>query len=141
MPEFLAETYTPRDAPALARGRAADAALAARQVRDEGVPVRLLGVIVIPDDEICFYLYRAPSAGAVDAALARAQLRPDRITQVTSIRRIRAVVLSASLSSWCPWTRAGEPGHGGCSRPWTAAGRLGGSLRVRKPTKTGQPGD
>jgi len=86
MPEFLAETYTPREGPGAAAPRAADVALAARQASGHGAPVRLLGAIAVPEDETCFYLYQAPSAGAVRAAMTRAGLRPDRITPAVSIR-------------------------------------------------------
>ena len=84
MPEFLAETYAPRGdgAPAAAAG----AALAADQARGLGGPVRLLGAILVPDEEICFWLYQAPSAAAVRAAMTAARLRPERITPAVSIR-------------------------------------------------------
>src|SRR5215469_12964919 len=86
MPEFLAETYTPRGGLGAAAPRAADLALAAGQASGHGAPVRLLGAIAVPDDETCFYLYQAPSAGAVRAAMTRAGLRPDRISPAVSIR-------------------------------------------------------
>jgi hypothetical protein len=88
MPEFLAETYAPRDPPGTgtAARRAAQAALAADHTSRPGAQVRLLGAIVVPKEETCFYLYQAPSAGAVRAAVTRAGLRPDRITQAAWIR-------------------------------------------------------
>lgn len=82
MPEFLAEAYTPRGA---AAPRAAGLALAAGQASGQEAPVRFLGAVAVPDDETCFYLYQAPSAGAVRAALARAGLRPERITPAVAI--------------------------------------------------------
>lgn len=88
MPEFLAETYAPRDAAdteTAARG-VGDAALAADQVSQPGARVRLLGAIVVPEEETCFYLYQASSADAVRAAVTRAGLRPDRITRAVWIR-------------------------------------------------------
>ena len=81
MPEFLAETYAPRLAPG-----PADAALAADQASQPGGPVRLLGAILVPDEETCFWLYQAPSAGAVRAAMTAAGLRPDRINPAVSVR-------------------------------------------------------
>jgi hypothetical protein len=83
MPEFPAETYTPRGAPV---PRPADAARAAGQASQPGAPVRFLHAIVVPEEETCFWLYQAPSAGAVRAAMTRAGLRPDRITPAISIR-------------------------------------------------------
>jgi uncharacterized repeat protein (TIGR01451 family) len=64
MPEFLAETYTPRDAAAGAGPRAGDLARAAGQVSQPGARVRFLGAIAVPAEETCFYLYQAPAAGA-----------------------------------------------------------------------------
>jgi len=91
MPEFIAETYAPRDAPGTdtaARG-VGDAALAADQVSQSGAQVRLLGAIVVPEEETCFYLYQASSADTVRAAATRAGLRPDRITLAVLIRTPR----------------------------------------------------
>ena len=80
MPEFLAETYAPRDAPGGAASRAAGIALGAGQASQHGMPVRFLGAILVPDEETCFWLYQAPSAAAVRLAMIRARLRPERIT-------------------------------------------------------------
>jgi hypothetical protein len=86
MPEFLAETYAPQLAPGPAAPGAADAALAADQASGPGGPVRLLGAIFVPDEETCFWLYQAPSAGADRAAMTAAGLRPERITLAVPIR-------------------------------------------------------
>jgi hypothetical protein len=86
MPEFLAETYAPRDAPDIPERRAGEAALAADQVSEEGAQVSLLRAIFVPEDETCFYLYQSSSADAVREAVTRACLRPERITQAVSIR-------------------------------------------------------
>jgi hypothetical protein len=87
MPEFLAGTYAPRDPPGTgtAARRAAQAALAADETCQPGTRVRLLGAIVVPEEETCFYLYPAPSDGAVRAAVIRAGLRPDRVTRAARI--------------------------------------------------------
>ena len=84
MPQFLAETYAPRDAADVValRGKVA---LAPEQVNQETAPVCLLGAIVVPEDETCFFLYQAPSADAVHEAMTRAGRPPERITQAVSI--------------------------------------------------------
>ena len=82
MPEFLAETYTPRGAPAPCPG---DIALAAQQVRGHGAQVRFLGAVAVPEEETCFWLYQAPTADAVRAAMTAAGLRPERITEAVAI--------------------------------------------------------
>lgn len=78
MPEF----YATPDGPGAAARRAAEAALATDQVSRPGVPVRFLGAVAVPQEETCFWLYQAPSASAVRAAMTSARLRPDRITPV-----------------------------------------------------------
>ena len=60
MPEFLAETYTPRDAPGTAAADAGDLARAAAPASGPGAPVRFLGAIIVPGEETGFWLYQAP---------------------------------------------------------------------------------
>jgi len=81
MPEFLAVTYAPCDAPG-----AAEIALATGQASQHEAPVRFLGAILVPDEETCFWLYQALSASAVRAAMTLAGLRPERITPAVPVR-------------------------------------------------------
>ena len=83
MPEFLAETYTPRLAAAPSAG---DVARAAAHAGGPQAPVRFLGAVAVPEEETCFWLYQAPSAAAVRAAMTAAGLRPERITEAVAIR-------------------------------------------------------
>jgi len=85
MPEFLAETYTARDAPGIVSLHARDIAIATEQVNQKAGPVNFLGAVFLPQEETCFYLYQAISADAVREAMTRAGLRPERITQAVSI--------------------------------------------------------
>ena len=85
MPQFLAETYTPR-APDVTPVAAGDVASATEQLSEQAAAVRLLGAVFVPDDETCFFLYHAASADAVREAMSRARLRPGRITRAVSIR-------------------------------------------------------
>ena len=82
MPEFLAETYTPRLAAAPCAG---DVARAAAQASGPQAPVQFLGAVAVPEEETCFWLYQAPTADAVRAAMTAAGLRPDRITPAVPI--------------------------------------------------------
>jgi hypothetical protein len=82
--EFLVEAYVSRAAARATVPLVDDLALAAKQLSDEGEDVRLLRAILVPEDEVCFYLYRSPSAEAVRAAAARAGLRFERITAAVS---------------------------------------------------------
>ena len=43
-------------------------------MRHEGIPVRLVRSVFVPEDEACFYLYEATSAEAVREAARRAAL-------------------------------------------------------------------
>lgn len=85
MPEFLAETYTPRRAPGTPAMGAVDAARAAAHA-GAGAPAWFLGAVAVPEEETCFWLYQAPSAAAVRAAMTAAGLRPERITQAVAVR-------------------------------------------------------
>jgi hypothetical protein len=87
MPEFVAETYTAREGPGdAAVPLAGDLARAAAQASGPGAPVRFLGAILVPGEEIGFWLYQAPAADAVRAAMTAAGLRPERITPAMTIR-------------------------------------------------------
>ena len=81
MPSYLVETY-------LARGRAGErgarerrAHTAAEELTQERTPVRFERSIYVPEDEICFFVFDAPTGR--DAALAahRAQLDPLRVVE------------------------------------------------------------
>jgi hypothetical protein len=87
MPEFMAETYTPRGGPGgAAVPRAADLARAAAQASAPGAAVRFLGAILLPGEETGFWLYQAQAAEAVRAAMTAAGLRPERITPAVTLR-------------------------------------------------------
>jgi hypothetical protein len=85
MPEFLAETYTPRDAGGAAPS-AGDIAGAVGQAVGPGGLVCFLGAIIVPGEETGFWLYQAPTADAVRAAMAAAGLCPERITPAVTLR-------------------------------------------------------
>ena len=86
MPEFLAETYTPWLAPGIAAPCAADVARAAEHASGPGAPAWFLGAVAVAEEETCFWLYQAPSAAAVHAAMTAAGLRPERIMQAVALR-------------------------------------------------------
>jgi hypothetical protein len=84
VPGYLVETFLARgDAVALeARDRRARSA--AKQLTRTGTPVRFDGAIHVPGDEMCFYIFDAPSGR--DAALAahRAELDPVRVVEAVA---------------------------------------------------------
>jgi len=90
MPEFLAETYTPRFAPGTPAPGPGELAQVAAHARGPGGPARFLGAIAVPEEETCFWLYQAPTADAVRAAMTAAGLRPERITPAVTLRPPRS---------------------------------------------------
>jgi hypothetical protein len=80
---YLVELYLSRVGsdglePAAERARSA-----AEEMEQEGLPVRWLRTIYVPEDETCFYLYEAGSAEVVRRAAARAGLRFERVLAAT----------------------------------------------------------
>ena len=86
MPEFLAETHTFLLAPGVPALCAADVARAAAHAAGPGASACFLGAIAVPEEEACFWLYQAPTAHAVRAAMTAAGLRPERITEAVALR-------------------------------------------------------
>jgi len=90
MREFVGEHYLPTQ-DAEATGHCAKAArVAADQLRREGVQVRHVCSILIPQDETCIHLYRADSIDTVQVAAARASLRLDRLAEAVSSTGVAA---------------------------------------------------
>ncbi len=84
MPSYLVETY-------LARGRAQERAARERRARSAAeeltqgtTRVRFDRSIHVPEDEICFYVYDAPSARDAEDAAQRAGLDPIRVVEAVS---------------------------------------------------------
>jgi hypothetical protein len=84
VPEYLVEAYvsqntTPGNAPGID-----EVSLAAHQLTREGIPVRFLHSIYVPEDETAFYLFQALSVEAVHEAAARAGLQVEHISEAIS---------------------------------------------------------
>ena len=84
MPSYLVETY-------LARGHAGErvarerrARSAAQELTEERTHVRFERSIHVPEDEICFYVFDAPTAGDAAHAAERAGLDPIRVVEAVS---------------------------------------------------------
>jgi hypothetical protein len=82
--EYLVELYVARSDGAGAERRGDRARLAAEQLAYEGVAVRYLRSIFVPEDETCFYLYEAPSPDVVREAARRAGFVSERVTEAVS---------------------------------------------------------
>jgi hypothetical protein len=80
MPSFLAETYLAR--PGKARLRSAERArAAAKKLAEDGTRIRFMRSIYVPNDEICFLVFDAISAEAVEDACTRAGIRFERVVK------------------------------------------------------------
>jgi hypothetical protein len=84
MPSYLVETYVAHRYAGERETYERRARSAALQLTREGTPIRLERSIHIPDDEICFFVFDAPSS--VDAARAaeRAELDAIRVVEAVS---------------------------------------------------------
>jgi len=80
MTEFLGELYVPRAHGVAVEDDEARVRAAAAELTREGRPVHFVRTIFVPEDETCFYLFEASSAGAVREVGARAALLFDRVS-------------------------------------------------------------
>jgi hypothetical protein len=87
VPSYLVETY-------LARGQAEELAACERRARSAAEAlarqrsrVRFGYSIHVPEDEICFFVFDAPSAGEAVRTAQRAALDPIRVVEVVSSRK------------------------------------------------------
>jgi hypothetical protein len=87
VPSYLVETY-------LARGRAGERAARERRARSAAEElthgrrrVRLDRAIYVPEDEICFFVFDAPSGRDAALAAERAGLDSIRVVEVVSSRK------------------------------------------------------
>jgi len=69
MPSYLVETFLARGHAGERAAREARARSAAEELTRAGTCVRFDGAIHVPEDEICFFVFGAPSGG--EAALVR----------------------------------------------------------------------
>ena len=84
MPSYLVETYIARGD---AEGRAARerrARSAAEELTRQGTRVRFDRVIHVPEDEICFFVFDAPTGSDAALAAQRAELGPLRVVEAIS---------------------------------------------------------
>jgi len=84
MPNYLVETFLPHataGGPAEPERRARSAAEALTQ---QGTSVRFDRAIHVPEDEICFFVFDAPSSRAAALAAQLAELAPIRVVEAVS---------------------------------------------------------
>jgi hypothetical protein len=78
---YLVEAYFPRESRDRLPEITTRLRTAAESMRADGVAVRYLLPIFVPEDETCFHLFTGPSAAAVGDVSRRAALKYDRIVE------------------------------------------------------------
>ena len=84
MPSYVVETYLARGLSDERVAREWRARSAAEELTRGATRVRFDHSIHVPEDEICFYVFDAPSARHVGDAAERAGLEPIRIVEAIS---------------------------------------------------------
>jgi len=84
MPSYLVETYLARGAAGERQARERRASSAAEALAREGTRVRYGGSIHVPEDELCFFTFEAPSGREALLAAHRAGLAPLRVVEAIS---------------------------------------------------------
>lgn len=84
MGRYLAELYLPTGAAGDVASETARARAAAAEAEKDGIRVRCLRSIFVPEDETWFLLYDAPTATAVRHAVERAGLTCARVVEAVA---------------------------------------------------------
>ena len=87
MPNYLVETYLSRAVAGERACRERRARTSAVQLAEEGTPVSFDRSIYVPEDEICFFVFGAPSGRDAALAAQRAELEPIRVVEAISSRK------------------------------------------------------
>lgn len=88
MPSYLVETYLPRGGLGTRATHERSARAAADELAAGGAEVRFDRSIHVPEDEICFFIFDAPSSRLAALAAERAGLSPTRVVAaITSTTR------------------------------------------------------
>jgi hypothetical protein len=84
MPSYLVETYLARGQAGERTAREQRARSAAEELTQKRTPVRFDGSIHVPEDEICFFVFDAPSGQAAALAAQLAGLGATRVVEAVS---------------------------------------------------------
>ena len=84
MPSYLVETYFPRGHAGELTDRERRARSAAEAMTRQGTCVGFEGSIHVPEDEICFFAFAAPSGREAALVAQRAGLEPLRVVEAIS---------------------------------------------------------
>ena len=84
MPSYLVETFLPRGGAGERTARERRARSAAEELTRQGTRVRFDRTIHVPEDEICFFVFEAPSGQEAALVAQRAELDPLRVVEAVS---------------------------------------------------------
>jgi hypothetical protein len=84
VPSYLVETYLAHGHAAERTAREARARSAAEELTRDGISVRFQRAFHLPADEICFFVFSAPSSRDAALAAERAELGPIRVVEAIS---------------------------------------------------------
>lgn len=84
MPSYLVETFLAHGAAGERQAREERSRSAAEAMTREGTRVRFGGSIHVPEDEICFFTFEAPSGREAALVAQRARLEPLRVVESIS---------------------------------------------------------
>jgi hypothetical protein len=87
MPSYLVETYLARGHAGERAARERRACSAADELTQGTTRVRFERSIYVPEDEICFFVFDAPSGRTAAFAAERAELDPIRVVEAVSSRK------------------------------------------------------
>ena len=87
MPSYLVETFLARGGAGERQAREGRGRLAAEAMTREGMRVGFEGSIHVPEDEICFFTFAAPSSREAALAAQRAELEALRIVEAIRSER------------------------------------------------------
>ena len=84
MPSYLVETFLPRGGAGERTARERRARSVAEELTRKGTRVYFDHTIHVPEDEICFFVFDAPSSTDVAMAAQLAELGPLRVVEAVS---------------------------------------------------------
>jgi hypothetical protein len=84
VPSYLVETYLARGDARERAARERRARSAAEELTQEGTRLRFECSILVPEDEICFFTFEAPSGREAALVAQRAGLEPLRVVEAVS---------------------------------------------------------
>jgi hypothetical protein len=87
VPTYLVETFLARGAAGERQARDRRACAAAEAMTREGTSVCFEGSIHVPEDEVCFFTFAAPSGRDAAVVAHRAALEPLRVVEALDSRK------------------------------------------------------